>query len=304
MIEFLSPALSDRGWADELLRVSGQRACDYNFANLYLWGPVYGARIARLGGRIAVLVQEPADPAYLWPAGRGDLRDALLALEADAAGRNGPFRLTAVTRGQRAILEGLFPGRFRFREARADFDYLYQIGRLADLTGKKLHAKRNHINQFMRDHPVWSYEEMTPRNLPECLAMEAQWDERSRIREGAGEERDLDNEGRALRRAMRDFVPLGLEGGVLRVRDEVVAFSIGDLLCPDTYDVHFEKAYNEVQGAYTMINRCFARQVRERHPGLSYLNRENDMGMEGLRKAKESYHPDRMVEKYIAVKTG
>ena len=82
---------------------------------------------------------------------------------------------------------------------------------------------------------------------------------------------------------------------------EVVAFTIGDRLSADTYDVHFEKAYGELQGAYAMINREFARWVRQRHPEVKYLNREDDMGVEGLRKAKESYYPDLMVEKYAAV---
>ena len=81
---------------------------------------------------------------------------------------------------------------------------------------------------------------------------------------------------------------------------EVVAFTMGDRLNSDTYDVHFEKAYGELQGAYAMINREFARWVRAKHPNVRYLNREDDMGVEGLRKAKESYYPDRMVEKYAA----
>ena len=75
---------------------------------------------------------------------------------------------------------------------------------------------------------------------------------------------------------------------------------MGDLLSADTYDVHFEKAYGELQGAYAMINREFARRVRQRHPQVRYLNREDDMGVEGLRKAKESYYPDLMVEKFSA----
>ena len=97
------------------------------------------------------------------------------------------------------------------------------------------------------------------------------------------------------------YEELGLEGGLIRVYGEVVAFTIGDRLSADTYDVHFEKAYGELQGAYAMINREFARWVRARHPEIRYLNREDDMGVEGLRKAKQSYYPDLMVEKHTAV---
>lgn len=131
--------------------------------------------------------------------------------------------------------------------------------------------------------------------------MDKQWYLRSLSREGEAEERDLGDEGIALRTAMEYYDQLGLEGGLIRVYGEVVAFTMGDFLTRDTFDVHFEKAYSELQGAYAMINREFARWVRAKHPEIKYLNREDDMGVEGLRKAKESYYPDLMVEKYAAV---
>ena len=99
---------------------------------------------------------------------------------------------------------------------------------------------------------------------------------------------------------MDHFEALGLEGGLIRINGSVAAFTIGDRLNGDTYDVHFEKAYAGIQGAYAMINREFARWVREHHPDIKYLNREEDMGVEGLRKAKESYYPDLLLEKYTA----
>ena len=102
---------------------------------------------------------------------------------------------------------------------------------------------------------------------------------------------------------MEHYAALGLEGGLLRAEGRVIAFTMGDKLCSDTYDVHFEKAYGEIQGAYAVINREFARWVRAHHPEIRYLNREDDMGVEGLRRAKESYYPDQMVEKYAAVWT-
>ena len=122
---------------------------------------------------------------------------------------------------------------------------------------------------------------ITPGSLPECLEMDRQWYARSLEREGGAEERDLGDEGVALRAAMEHYESLGLEGGLIRVYGEVVAFTMGDMLCSDTFDVHFEKAYGELQGAYAMINREFARWVRARHPNVKYLNREDDMGWRG-----------------------
>ena len=300
MIEFHKPQLTDKPWVDELLRRADHRGCEYNFTNLFVWSDAYDQRIARVGDFLVTHLCGALGCSYIYPAGSGDIAPVLTALEQDAAERDVPFRLVCLTQPQTQELDALFPGRFTFEADRDGFDYLYDIDRLADLGGKKLHAKRNHINRFIENNPSWVYEDITPETLPECLEMDKEWYRRSMIREGLAEERDLGDEGRALRLAMEHYHSLGLEGGLIRVYGEVVAFTMGDLLSSDTYDVHFEKAYGELQGAYAMINREFARRVRQRHPQVRYLNREDDMGVEGLRKAKESYYPDLMVEKYSA----
>ena len=300
MIEFHKPQLTDKPWVDELLRRADHRGCEYNFTNLFVWSDAYDQRIARVGDFLVTHLCGSLGCSYIYPAGSGDIAPVLTALEQDAAERGVPFRLVCLTQPQIQELDTLFPGRFTFEADRDGFDYLYDIDRLADLGGKKLHAKRNHINRFIENNPSWVYEDITPESLPECLEMDKEWYRRSMVREGLAEERDLGDEGRALRLAMEHYHALGLEGGLIRVYGEVVAFTMGDLLSSDTYDVHFEKAYGELQGAYAMINREFARRVRQRHPQVRYLNREDDMGVEGLRKAKESYYPDLMVEKYSA----
>jgi hypothetical protein len=300
MIDFQFPVPSDKTWVDGLLAASSLRACEYNFTNLFTWNRAYQQKLAQVEGCLAVHLTGPMGCGYLWPTGPGDPLQALEAFEADAQERGNPLRLICLTQEQTQLVEAWRPGRFSFLADRAGFDYLYEIDRLADLGGKKLHAKRNHCNKFLQMNPSWTYEEITPATLPECLEMDREWYRRSLQREGAAEEKDLGDEGRALRLAMEYFDDLGLEGGLIRVYGEVVAFTIGDPLSHDTYDVHFEKAYGELQGAYAMINREFARWVREHHPQVRYLNREDDMGVEGLRKAKESYYPDLMVEKYTA----
>ena len=285
---------------DALLAQADYRGCDYNFTNLFVWSRVYGQEIAQVNGFLVTHLCGRMGCSYMYPAGSGDLAAAIDILAREADERRQPLRLVCLTTRQMEELDRLMPGRFAYEADRDGFDYLYDIDRLADLTGKKLHAKRNHINRFMDNNPSWVYEEITPQTLPECLEMDKEWYRRSMVREGAAEERDLGDEGIALRTAMDHYHALGLEGGLIRVYGEVVAFTMGDRLNSDTYDVHFEKAYGELQGAYAMINREFARWVRAKHPNVRYLNREDDMGVEGLRKAKESYYPDRMVEKYAA----
>ena len=152
--------------------------------------------------------------------------------------------------------------------------------------------------RFLEEHPDWTFEPITAANLTECMAMDEQW-----YQENLGYDGDetLREDGVALRKCMAHYDRMGLEGCLLRAAGRVVAFTMGELMGdPTVYDVHFEKAFAEVQGAYPMVNREFARWVHERHPEVRYLNREDDMGVEGLRKAKESYYPDLMVEKYSA----
>ena len=301
MIDFHPPRLEEKPWVDELLRRADYRGCDYNFTNLFVWSRAYHQEIARVDDFLVTHVCGRMGCSFMFPAGGGDLASVIRKLEEEAAGRGEPLRLVCLTPRQMAELEEFFPGQFTFTADRDGYDYLYEIDRLADLGGKRLHAKRNHINRFMENNPSWTYEEITPESLGECLAMDKEWYRRSLAREGEAEERDLGDEGVALRQAMEHYQARGLEGGLIRVYGEVVAFTMGDLLNSDTYDVHFEKAYGELQGAYAMINREFARWVRGRHPNVRYLNREDDMGVEGLRKAKESYYPDQMVEKHTAM---
>lgn len=302
MIDFQKPQLSDKSWVDDLLRRADYRGCEYNFTNLFAWSGAYDQRIARVGDFLVTHLCGSLGCSYIYPAGSGDVRPVIKAMEEDAGERGKPLRMVCLTPRQVGEMEQFFPGEFQFEADRDGFDYLYAIDRLADLGGKKLHAKRNHINRFIENNPTWVYEDITPATLPECLAMDKEWYRRSMEREGLAQERDLGDEGRALRLTMEHYNELGLEGGLIRVYGEVVAFTMGDMLSSDTFDVHFEKAYGELQGAYAMINREFARRVRERHPQVKYLNREDDMGVEGLRKAKESYYPDEMVEKYFATK--
>ena len=301
MIDFHPPRLEEKPWVDELLRRADYRGCDYNFTNLFVWSRAYHQEIAWVDDFLVTHVCGRMGCSFMFPAGGGDLASVIRKLEEEAAGRGEPLRLVCLTPRQMAELEEFFPGQFTFTADRDGYDYLYEIDRLADLGGKRLHAKRNHINRFMENNPSWTYEEITPESLGECLAMDKEWYRRSLAREGEAEERDLGDEGVALRQAMEHYQALGLEGGLIRVYGEVVAFTMGDLLNSDTYDVHFKKAYGELQGAYAMINREFARWVRGRHPNVRYLNREDDMGVEGLRKAKESYYPDQMVEKHTAM---
>lgn len=303
MVNFESPQFEDREWAQPLLEAEGSQCCEYNFANIYLWSRAYPQQIARLGGRLLVQIQGSLGLCYLYPAGSGPLSAAVDALANHAAANGVPLTLVCVTENQRAALEAACPGRFAFQEDRDGFDYLYDVNRLADLPGKKLHAKRNHIHRFDEQFPDWLLEDITPANVPECVELERQW---AAIRqEEAGEDvNSVSEETVAVIEALYHMDKLGLEGALIRADGSPVAFSLGGLITPEVFDVNFEKSFGEIQGAYPVINRELARLIRSRHPEVKWFNREDDMGLEGLRKAKLSYYPDILLTKYTAREAG
>ena len=299
MLTFESPQFEDRQWVQPLLGAEGSFGCEYNFANIYLWSRAWPQQVARLGDRLLVRIRGKLGLSYLYPAGSGPLAAAVDALSADAAAQGKPLTLVCVTGAQRAALEESCPGRFAFEEDRDGFDYLYDINRLADLPGKKLHAKRNHIRRFDDQFPDWLLEDITPANVPECVELERQW--AALRQEEAGESADtVSEETVAVIEALYHMDKLGMEGALIRADGSPVAFSLGGLITPEVFDVNFEKSFGDIQGAYPAINREMARLVRARHPQVKWFNREDDLGLEGLRRAKLSYYPDLLLEKYTA----
>ena len=158
-----------------------------------------------------------------------------------------------------------------------------------------MHGKKNHCNRFEAEND-WDFLPLTRELIPDCLDMLDLWTE-----ENAGRlDSSIEDEHDAILRAFAAYECLGLEGGVLRSSGRVVGFSLGELACPDTFNVHFEKAETSINGAYPMVCRELTRQVLASHPGLRWINREDDMGSESLRTSKLSYKPEFLLHKYAA----
>ena len=274
--------------------------CSYSFPVLFCWKGAFRFQLARLGDRLLVRLKSSAGHAYLWPVGEGDPTPALEALREDAASFGEPFRLISLTLYHKNWLEDHYPGGFTFRETRDGFDYLYAVDRLADLPGKKLHAKRNHLHRFDEACPGWTWAPLTDEDVPDCLAMDKQWHRAALEREPEEEHATLEDEHQAILLALKHWKELGLSGIILRWQGEVLGYSLGAPLTETVFDVHFERARGDIQGAYAAVNRSFARYVRENFPNIRYLDREEDMGVPGLRQAKLSYHPDYLQDNYYA----
>ena len=290
MIEYKPLSLQDKPKYDRFLQSCGDRGCEYNFANLYLWGR---QRAAFHGENLTFFSQFNRKSVYPFPVGE-DLKPTLDAIIHDAKTRDIPCRLTSLSPEDCDLLERLYPGQFRFHTDRDGFDYIYDIHELADLKGRKFQRKRNHINRFHQNYPGSTTEPITDENTVEAVMLLQTWYEQ---RQENDPHADFHMERSAIFKALRDRDALGMEGLLLRHEGRVLAMTMGSRLSKTTFDVQFEKALEEADGAYPTVNQEFAKYLREKYPDLLWLDREDDMGLEGLRKAKLSYCPHHMIEK-------
>ena len=287
MLEFKTIDISDRPWVTELLKKSDFRGCEYTFSNNLAWYRLYESKICRYKD-FYISRSMKYGMRFTFPAGSGDYKDLFLTLKKEAEEQNSPLIINSVTNENLAIFEELFPGMYDVSYDEADSDYIYEAEKLQTLAGKKYHKKRNHLARFYENN--WEYSEMTEKDFDECIEfavnsynLNQAYDDESSVAEQF-----------AINTFMNYFGELELKGGVIRVDGKVEAFTIGDGINSDTFDVHIEKANHEIQGAYAAINNEFAKSAIK---GYTYINREEDMGLEGLRKSKHSYYPVFMIQK-------
>ena len=294
-LSFKTVTLCDKAWVDPIVRAENSPSADYNFGNIYIWDKHYRQLICRFEDRMITKLRYGEERAFVFPIGSGPLRPALEVLLAFCRDRGYPLLLRGVTEKHRGQLEDLFPGKFRFFLEEDYSDYIYEAEKLATYSGKALHGKKNHCNRFEAEHD-WDFVPLTRELIPACLDMLDVWTEENadRLESGISKEHD------AIIRAFAAYEKLGLEGGVLRSGGKILGFSVGEMTGTETFDVHFEKAEININGAYPMVCRELTRQVMAAHPELRYINREEDMGLESLRKSKLSYKPEFLLKKYLA----
>lgn len=293
MVDFYSLSLDDREWVTHRMLEDGRQACEYSFANNYLWSDIYGVKMAKEQGCLIFRFKENKETCiYTIPIGAGNRKGALDTLLEQEQSQNRKLVLGSLVQSDLDWLEANYPGQYTVETDRGDYDYVYSTEKLTTLAGRKLHGKRNHIARF-KDGNNWLYREMMPEDAGECMRLLDIWKES----ESEKWNDEMENELHMNRRALRNLADLVLDGGMLYKGGRLVAFSIGEPLNADTYVVHIEKALASVQGAYPMINQQF---VLHNCQDYKYVNREEDTGDEGLRKAKLSYQPEFLVEKFQA----
>ena len=292
MLEFRNVTLEDKKWIDPLYKKNQFRSCEFSFANLYIWNEQYNTQIAEIDGFL--VAKSGHSQSFSYPIGEGSPKAVIEKLMIYAKEHGFAFRLRGLCEGAPEALEEMFPEQFDFSADRDYSDYIYSAESLMNLTGKKLSAKRNHINNFLRDNPDWQFEPITEDNIKECKELTVKWCQMN----DCGDDEDKKKEFKAVNLALANLEALQLNGGLIRVAGEVIAFSIGEPLTEDTFVVHIEKTFSDIQGAYPIINREFVRHFAQAY---TYVNREEDLGVPGLRKAKLSYYPVIILDKYDAV---
>lgn len=291
MIQFKDIEIQDREQICAYTLDSQRQNCDLSFSNLCSWRFLYQTQFAIAGNFLLLKFWVERRPVYMMPIGNGSLRPVIELLIEDARQEKSPFCMLGICESMCAELEMLMPGRFTFTEDRDYADYVYRHEDLSTLAGKRLQAKRNHVNKFRKRYPDYEYTPLTSGRIRECMELEALWCKAN----GCDQQEGTGNERRAIQYAFEHFDELGLSGGILHAEGRIAAFTFGMPINRTTFGVHVEKADTAIDGSYAMINYEFANHIPETY---TYINREEDLGIEGLRKAKLSYQPAIILKKY------
>lgn len=298
MLTFKPIELEDKELFERYTLCHGYHNLEASFANVFIWRRLWNIQMATDDTAMYLYLSNGKESFMLPPF----LNDCDISI-AGALDRCEEYLyscgfwpvLRGVTMPFKHKIESDCPGRYSFTEDRNNFEYVYSAENLCTLRGKKYHSKRNHINKLLSSHSA-HYRRYTKDDYDDCIRLYMRWAENK-----GGLMQSYQSELDALKDALKYKDELGLVGGLLIVDGNLEAFTVGEKFGDDMAIVHIEKANPSMQGAYAMINREF---VCHEWRDLQYINREEDMGIEGLRKAKLSYNPVFLSEKYVGIRSG
>ena len=287
MFEFRTIELSDREWITRALRKSDFRGCEYSFSNNMAWRRLYETGILKYKD-FYISCSHKYGVDFIFPAGEGDYRDVFAEMSRYSE-KNGAFlTIHSVTNENLRLFEELYSGLYDITRDEGSFDYIYRAEDLRELKGKKYHSKRNHLNRFYGNN--WEYSPISEKNFDDLIEFATL----SYNQNGGYDDESSVSEQFAINTYFNNFHELELKGGIIRVDGAIQGFTIGEPLNSDTFVIHIEKANPNIQGSYAAINNEFAKASSS---GFLYINREEDLGLEGLRKSKKSYYPEFLLEK-------
>ena len=273
--------LSDREAVQAVSLHAGRRNCNYTFANLVGWQFFFDTEVCVLDDAVVLRYTFRGERVYTVCVATDIPIELIEALQEDSQGR---LTIIGLEDSQAQMLNQLHSNfTIETEPFRDQYNYIYRRDTLASLRGRHLNAKRNHINRFRAEHPDFEYRPLTPDLFDECRHLAEIWREEKQASETITAER------RVMETIFTHWEALGMMGGSIYVDQTMVAFTYGAAITTDTFDICVEKADRRVEGAFAIINQQFAQHLPEQY---IFLNREEDMGLPGLRKAKLSYHPE------------
>ncbi len=288
-MNFIKLNIDEKEKLNKYFQKNTRKCCEYSFACNFIWQELFNYTYAII--KDCYVARFKRNNQYIYNLPLGENQNVIKAVSAIFDfDKNAIIR--AIEQDQIGFLKENLGNIFEFSFNRNESDYIYLSENLINLKGKKYQSKRNLIRRF-QDNPDWVYEDINAENINECIELNLFWSDERHINSSP----DMRKEIAAANTALAFFEKLSLKGGLLRQNSEVVAYSIGEKLNSDTFVVHFEKARDEIKGCYQAINQEF---VRHNCTDFKYVNREEDAGEEGLRKAKLSYHPEIILNKYEA----
>lgn len=298
MISFHPLTLADKDFIQSHLFETDYRNCDYCFMNLISWRFLYQTEVANHHDHLVIRFKANGHNAYLPPVGVGHDAEVIQSLVDDAQQMGEPFLMLGVCEKAFALIDEALPGYFYATANRDYSDYIYSRQALSTFSGKKLQPKRNFVNRFIKEHPDYHFEPLSPKHFDDCLKLYELWESNKEEPVSANELYNNETETRSLRNVFQHWEQLGGMGGVLYVGNQIVAFTYGAPINHNTFDVCAEKADTRFTGAFATINREFVKQLPEQ---FTLINREEDLGIAGLRQSKLSYHPEQILHKYTVM---
>ena len=292
MLEFRKLTLADKNMIQDAVNRGDTDGSSYSFGTLYAWGDSYSIEVAQYEELILMRGNSSHGRYYVYPSGQGDIKGAVETMLEDCRKDGHVFRFVHLLENNKKTLEELFPDKFDFVYDRDSSEYVYAVENMANLPGKKFHGKKGHVNAFFRNHEDVHIDPITEDNIHLCLEIQKSW-----LSEREDNLSALDKENLAIEKAVKNFTKLGFEGAILYADGKAVAFTMGEPLKNDTFCTHYEKTLPDYRDAFPVINNGFTKLMLS---GYKYVNREEDTGAEGLRKAKMSYYPEFLLDKYSA----
>lgn len=295
MDTFRKLSIEDKPLIDRMLDKLQPEVSDLTFTNLFMWQNSYGLHVFYHPSLdYWFLLCEPPKWIHFFLPPIGDwgspekIKEAVHFMEEWARDEKFPFLMRRTPKNLADTMIRVDPT-LQVQEDRNTADYLYSSSELINLTGRKFHGKRNHLNQFLRKYQ-WEYLPMDSNLATECLHLQTDW-----LNLTATPDHERSEEEEAMALVLSNFEALKITGGVIKVDGKIAALAVGEKLNTNTAVIHIEKANTEFDGMFPAINQQFAANCWS---GYEFLNREEDMGLEGLRKAKLSYNPTQLVEKF------